>query len=110
MGNRRQRAHERMIWLLNHIDRTSCRGTVAWEDETVNAFVDAFPEALKTLRCYTLGPHSCPMLNRAAKRAEKMGYLRAGHLGNQDARSYNQRTWCRYWDLIARKVDWEDGK
>jgi len=96
------RAHERMLWLLERISRLSCKGTAAWDEKMVDAFVEAFPEALKTLRIYTMGPNSSPMLNRAARRAERLGYLRAGVIGNMDARQYNQRTWCRYWSLTGK--------
>lgn len=98
------RAHERMVWLLEHIAATPWRHTVAWDEKTVDAFVKQFPEALKTLRVYTLGPNSSPMLNRAAQRARRLGYLIAGHIGTQDARSYNQRTWCRTWRLSG--ISW----
>jgi ribosomal protein S10 len=98
------RAHERMIWLLRYMvtvgsGRAGSGFLVAWDEATVDAFVRAFPEAEKTLRWYLMGPNSSPMLNRAAKRAERLGYLRAGHIGNQDARQYNQRTWCRTWSI-----------
>lgn len=93
------RAEQRMRWLLRHIHGMTYKATVAWEEETVDLFVETFPEALKTLRVYILGPNSSPMLNRAATRARDRGYLSASHLGNMDARSYNQRTWCRYWKL-----------
>lgn len=94
------RAEQRMLWLLRKMTAPLRRGLdsmVAWDEDVVDDFVDAFPEATRTLKVYTMGPNSCPMLNRAAKRAKDAGYLKAGHIGNQDARSFNQRTWCRVW-------------
>jgi hypothetical protein len=35
-------------------------------------------------------------------RAKDAGYITAGVVGNMDARSYNQRTWCRYWSLTPK--------
>jgi hypothetical protein len=97
-------AEERMLWLLRRMvtvgPHSGGRGfIVAWDIETVDDFVKAFPEADKTLRLYLMGPHSSPMLNRTAKRAERLGLLTAGSIGNQDARSYNQRTWSRTWSI-----------
>lgn len=99
-----RRPHDRMIWLLQRMTRwgpNSCAYgfIVAWDLETVDAFVSAFPEAEKTLIYYLMGPNSSPMLNAAAKRAKDAGYITPGHIGNQDARSYNQRTWCRTWRM-----------
>jgi len=101
---RSDRVDERVRWLLSRmltVGRYSAGSgfLVAWDTDTVDAFCAAFPEALKALRWYMMGPNSSPMLNRAAKRAERLGYIRAGHLGNQDARAYNQRTWCRTWSI-----------
>ena len=95
----RKRSEERVIWLLRKIVATGFNGMVAWDEDKVDDFVEAFPEAEKTLLVYTLGPNSCPMLNRTAQQAYKLGYLSPGVVGNQDARSYNMRTWCRYWSL-----------
>ena len=72
---------------------------VAWDSYTVDDFVRAFPEAEKSLVVYLHGPNSCPMLNAAAKRARDAGYIVPGVVGNEDARSYQQRTWCRTWRL-----------
>lgn len=94
--------HDRMMWLLCRLsNRTWFHSgfVVAWDQDFVDAFMEAFPESVKAARHYTLGASSVPMLNRAAKKAESLGYLEAGHVGNQDARSYNQRTWCRCWTL-----------
>ena len=96
----RGRAHERMVWVLNRMcDRLRCRDgfIVAWDTDTVDDFVRAFPEAEKSLIIYMMGPNSSPMLNAAAKRAKEAGYITPGSIGNMDARSYNQRTWCRTW-------------
>lgn len=94
------RAHARMMWLLKRMATKWRDGfIVAWDIETVDEFVDAFPEANKTLRIYSMGPNSSPMLNAAAKRAKDAGYITPGVIGNQDARSYNQRTWCRTWKI-----------
>lgn len=94
------RADERMMWLLDLLASPYQHGhIVAWDDVTVDDFVEAFPEAERTLKIFTLGPNVSPMLNRAAKRAKDRGYITAGSIGNQDARSYNQRTWCRTWRL-----------
>jgi hypothetical protein len=93
-----------MLWLLKRLaNRVKCpfEFLVAWDVELTDAFLDTFPEALKSTCFYTLGAPSVPMLNRAAKRARGAGYLRAGVIGNQEARSYNQRTWCRTWSLTA---------
>lgn len=72
---------------------------MAWDQDVVYAFVDKFPEAEKALRVFALGSNVSPMLNRAAARAKDMGYLEPGVVGNKDARSYNQRTWCRTWRI-----------
>lgn len=96
------RADDRMMWLLRWMTHPVwCRHgfVVAWDTELVDAFVGEFPESRKTMKVYTLGPNSVPMLNRAAGKAYRLGYLQAGHIGNQDARSYNQRTWCRTWTI-----------
>lgn len=104
MPNKRtDRVEQRMIWLLEHINAMSCRGTVAWDSGTVDAFMNAFPESAKSAKFYTMGPHSCPMLDWTARRAAEAGYLRAGVIGCQDARSYNQRTWARYWCLTGKQ-------
>lgn len=98
-----ERTMARIRWLLSHMTTFPHRGfTVAWDDETVDAFVKAFPEAEAGLIVYLMGPNSSPMLNRTAKAAERLGFLRAGHVGNQDARSYNQRTWCRTWNVTDK--------
>lgn len=96
------RADERMLWVLQHIVDTRFNGCVAWDADVVDAFCDDFPEANKALRVYTQGPNSCPMLNRAAARARDLGYLEPGSIGNQDARSFNRRTWCRYWSITKK--------
>jgi hypothetical protein len=98
------RVHERMIWLLDHIFAmpSRCNGTTAWHEETIDAFLKEFPEADKSLKVYTLGPNSCPMLDATARRAAKMGYLRAGSIGNQDAKHYGLRTWSRYLSLTGK--------
>lgn len=95
----RKRSKERVEWLLKYIAATHFNGIVAWDADTVDDFVEAFPEAEKSLIVYTLGPNSCPMLNRTAQQAHRLGYLFPGSIGNMDARSYNMRTWCRYWSL-----------
>jgi hypothetical protein len=95
-------AHDRMIWLLKWMtNRVRCplEFVVAWQKDLVDAFLDAYPEAEKTTTFYIMGAPSVPMLNRAAKRAHDAGYIRPGVIGNQEARSYNQRTWCRTWSL-----------
>lgn len=92
-----------MRWVMARTIRWGSRGfIVAWDEDVVDDFVVAFPEAERTLRCYTMGPHSSPMLNRAAIRARDRGYFESGHVGNMDARSFNQRTWCRCWTLTRR--------
>lgn len=93
-----------MIWLLRLMTTVSRFSggygfIVAWETDIVDEFVRTFPEARRTLRVYTLGPNVSPMLSRAAKRAEKAGYLEAGSIGCEDARAYNQRTWSRTWSI-----------
>lgn len=98
-SNRSNRADERMYWILEEILRHKHNGIVAWDADVVDAFCDDFPEAEKTLVVYTQGPNSCPMLNAAANRAKDRGYLTPGSIGNQDARSFNRRTWCRYWSI-----------
>lgn len=97
-----ERADARMTWLLRRMADPNRGGhcfITAWDTDTVDAFVLAFPEANKTLRVYLMGPNSSPMLNAAAKRAEAAGYVTAGSVGNQDARSFKQRTWCRTWRM-----------
>lgn len=91
-----------MVWLLKTIVATKFNGIVAWDSDVVDDFVDAFPEAEKGLLVYTQGPNSSPMLNRAAKLANNLGYLSPGSIGNMNARSYNRRTWCRYWSLTDK--------
>lgn len=100
----RNRANDRMVWLLRRMvdpARGSDGFITAWDTDTVDAFVKAFPEAEKTLRVYMMGPNSAPMLNTAAKRAKVAGYITPGSVGNDDARSYQQRTWCRTWTITA---------
>lgn len=90
----------RVLWLLRRISNVRHHGfIVAWDEELVDAFVEAFPSANNTLRVYSQGPHVSPLLNRTAKTAERLGYLSAGHIGNENARSYNQRTWSRTWTV-----------
>lgn len=96
------RADERMFWIMARSIRWGARMLVAWDEDVVDDFVEAFPEAEKTLICYTQGPHSSPMLNRAATRARDRGYFSPGHVGNMDARSFNQRTWCRCWTITDK--------
>ena len=98
----RKRSKERLEWLLKYIAATRFNGIVAWDSDTVDDFVDAFPEAEKTLIVYTQGPNSSPMLNRTANVGMKLGYLSPGSLGNQDARSFNRKTWARYWSLTNK--------
>jgi hypothetical protein len=96
------RIQERVLWLMRRMTTVGRTGfIVAWDEETVDAFVLAFPEAQKVLRHYLLGPHSSPMLNATAKRAMDAGYITPGHIGNEGARQYNQRTWCRTWRITA---------
>jgi hypothetical protein len=104
-ARKRERVKQRVVWLLRLLEKQ--RGfLVAWDAEMVDAFVEAFPEAEKSLRVYLMGPNSSPMLNDAARRARLAGFIRAGHIGNQDARSYQQRTWCRTWDLTVKGRKW----
>lgn len=98
------RADERMWWLL--LKMSSQWGFVCcWDEDLVDEFVNAFPEAKKTLIVYLMGNNVSPMLNRAAKRARDLGYIKAGSVGNQDARSFNQRTWCRTWSFTAKGME-----
>jgi hypothetical protein len=93
---------ERVLWLLRWMTnpvKCSSGFLVAWNENIVDAFVQAFPEAQKALRYYMIGPNSCPMLNAAAKRAKDAGYITPGVIGNEGARDYNQRTWCRTWNV-----------
>ncbi len=103
----------RVDWLISYMTRylhcivsgdRTC-SIAAWDADTVDAFVEAFPEAEKTLIVYTVGPNSSPMLNATAKAAEKMGFLRAGSMGNQDAKYYGQKTWCRVWTLTPKGLE-----
>lgn len=102
-----------MNWLLREMISFRCGwgGCIAWDSEMVDAFVEAFPEAKKSLIYYLIGANSCPMLNKAAARARDLGYLRPGSIGTEDARSYNQRTWARVWRITdegwryLRKLD-----
>lgn len=96
------RTEQRMYWVVHHIAHTSCQGECAWDEDTVDAFTDAFPESEATLKVYIMGANGNPMLNRAAKRAHLNGFISPGVVGNMDARQYNQRTWCRYWSLTER--------
>lgn len=95
---------ERVLWLLRRMVTRGRHGCgsgfiTCWDPQTVDDFVAAFPEAQKTLIKYSMGAHSSPLLNATARRAAGAGYLIAGALGNTDARSYNQRTWCRTWRI-----------
>lgn len=97
-----RRTELRMFWVMKRSTKWRRNGTgfiVAWDEDVVDEFVDTFPEAEKSLKVYTLGPNSCPMLNAAANRARSLGYFSRGSVGNQDARSFNQRTWTRCWTL-----------
>jgi len=115
MSDRSKRVAERVAWLLLRMvtpgmHRSGSGSITAWDTYTVDDFVRAFPEAQKTLRVYTMGPNSSPMLNATAKRAEAAGYITSGSIGNHDARSYNQRTWCRTWritDVGLRAIETE---
>lgn len=94
------KAEPRVLWLLTTIADTRRRGfMVAWDEDVVDAFVEDFPESKRTLKIYTQGPDSCPMLNRTAAIAKGRGLIKPGHVGNQDARSFNQRTWVRVWTI-----------
>lgn len=95
---------ERVLWLLRRMVTCGRHGSgsgfiTCWDSQTVDDFVAAFPEAKRTLIYYSMGPHSSPMLNRAARRARDAGYISPGSIGNEDARSFNQRTWCRTWRI-----------
>jgi hypothetical protein len=95
-----KRPDERMVWFLKRLASTWYAGLmVAWDSETVDEFVEAFPEAARTLIVFAHGPNSSPMLNRAAKRAHARGYVWPGHIGNEEASRFQQRTWCRVWNL-----------
>lgn len=98
----KSKPHDRMVWLIKTIIATKFNGIVAWDSDVVDDFVDTFPEAERGLIVYTQGPNSSPMLNRAAKLAYNLGYLTPGSIGNMDARSFNRRTWCRYWSLTEK--------
>lgn len=98
------RADERMWWLLFKIS-SRYGHIVAWDEDDVDEFVNAFPEAENTLIYFMMGHNVCPTINRAAQRAKKLGYISAGSIGNQDARSFNQRTWCRTWRLTHAGID-----
>lgn len=98
------RSDERMWWLLFRISGQYGH-MVAWDDDLVDDFLAEFPEAKKAAIYYMMGHHVSPMLNRAAKRAKDLGYISAGSIGNMDARSFNQRTWCRTWRLTGKGID-----
>lgn len=102
MSKIRSKTIIKLRWLLCYIAATKFDGIVAWDSDTVDDFVKAFPEAERTLIVYTQGPNSSPMLNRIANIAYKLGYLSASSIGNQEARSYNRKTWCRYWVLTDK--------
>jgi hypothetical protein len=89
----------RVMWLIKQICESTCESVVAWDESLVDNFVKEFPESKSGLRVYTLGPNSCPMLNRTAAVAYNLGYIEPGVIGTQDARQYNQRTWCRMWTI-----------
>ncbi len=95
----------RMLWVLRRIHKNNgyC---IAWDEEVVDAFIKEFPESAQTTVRYMIGADSCPMLNRAANRAKKLGFLSPGHTGTDDARSYNQRTWARTWRLTDAGKDY----
>jgi len=96
-----KRTEMRMLWLLHRLTSVwHPHGfAIAWESDLVDAFLDEFPEARKATTFYTMGSHSVPMLNRAATRARAAGYVTPGVIGNESARQYNQRTWCRTWTI-----------
>ena len=68
-------------------------------DSPTQRVIGAVLEGLKPVH------HVVPMLNRAALRARKLGYVRPGVIGNEEARNYNQRTWCRTWRMTALGVE-----
>jgi len=100
-----RRTNLRMLWVLRHIQKHNgfC---LAWDEEVVDAFIKEFPESAKTTIRYMIGADNCPMLNRAAGRAKRLGFLRPGHMGTDDARSFNQRTWVRKWYLTEVGSDY----
>lgn len=101
-----KRTEQRMLWmLLRMIGIHGHGGCVAWDEETVDAFVEAFPEARKALRVYLLGAKSSPMLNRAAAMARDRGLIDARSIGCGDHNGFAQRSWARYWSLT--QYGWE---
>lgn len=103
------RTDQRMLWVLKKIaSRKGLESMVAWDEDVVDAFMEEFPESEAATVYYTMGPFSCPMLNRAANRAKARGFLRPGHIGNMDARSFNQRTWCRVWIITKEGREFAD--
>jgi hypothetical protein len=101
-----RRTNLRMLWILRRIQKTFIGFCIAWDEEVVDDFIKEFPEAANTTVRYVIGADSCPMLNRAANRAKRLGFLQSGHVGTEDARSYNQRTWARTWSLTAAGKDY----
>lgn len=103
------RPEQRMHWVLRRcIDPThgGRGGIIAWDADTVDDFVAAFPEAEKALRVYRMRPNSSPMLNRAAKLAKDKNYLQPSVRGNSDRGWFNIRSWSRYWHLTQNGWDY----
>lgn len=101
-----RRTNQRMLWVLRRIRTNNIGFCIAWDEKVVDDFIKEFPESAKTTVRYVIGADSCPMLNRAAGRAKRLGFLRAGHIRTEDARSYNQRTWARTWYLTDAGKDY----
>lgn len=95
------RTDQRMLWILRRSAMYGHGFLVAWDLPTQRAFLESFPEAVRTTVFYTLGPWVVPMMDRAARRARDRGYFIPGATGNSDARSFNQRTWARTWRLTT---------
>lgn len=102
MSERTKKANLRMLWLLRKVIASPYGCVIAWEDTLVDDFVEAFPEAKKTLQVYLMGADVCPTLNRTAVRARDAGFLKPGSVGTTDARSFNQRTWARLWRITPQ--------
>lgn len=105
MKRRSARVQERCDWLLEQFVSDFHNGHIgAWDQEFVEAFVERFPEAKKSLIYYTLGPNICPMLNRTAILLRDAGYLKPYHNG-QDTIGGQKRTWYRIW--VLTKDGWD---
>jgi hypothetical protein len=102
-----KRTEQRMLWMMVRMTGLhGLGGCVAWDEDFVDAFVEAFPEAQRSLRVYLLGANSSPMLNRAAAMARDRGFLSPGSIGSGERGGFACRSWARYWSITPAGWDY----